>query len=357
VACGDLDGSDVLRNWILFIPGGLLAATVLRRGEALALALGFTALIEFVQVGLPGRDPAFQDLALNALGAVTGLVLIRRGLGRWTRAMVLLWVSLGWLAPLVLLVPSTTPHDLYGQWTPRFGRVAAYSGRVLDAAVGGLHVHSWKVDEKEILDSAIVARAPIHLQLNAGPEPRSFAPVFQIMDGRQQGVIELGALGPDLLLRGRNPARILKLDQPDVRWPGAMEGVAPGDTVTIVIDRGRDSVCMSVDDRERCNLAPSLADGWGFVLYLEGPPLWFRQMMSVFWALGLGGLIGLVARSWRRALAFATALAVVGYVGTLISPDVRPSLAHAGVLVLGALIGALLQRPVVWLWRELRPTS
>jgi hypothetical protein len=357
VACGELDGSDMLRNWILFVPGGLLAAIVLGRWRALALGLGFTALIEFVQVGIPGRDPAVQDLLLNALGALTGVVVMRRGLGRWTRHAVAATAALTWLVPLVLLIPETTPHDLYGQWTPRFGGSGYYQGRILNVSVGGLVVPSWKFDDKAPLDSALVRRATLHVVLEAGPVLARRAPVFQIADAEENAILELHALGPDLILRGWNPARILKLDQPDVRWPGAMDGVAAGDTVTIVVDRGRDSVCMSVDDRERCNLAPSLADGWGFVLYLEGPPLWFRQLMSAFWALGLGGLIGLTARSWRQALAFTTALAVVGYGGTLVSPDVRPSVAFSAVLVLGALAGALLRRPVVWLWRELRPTA
>jgi hypothetical protein len=357
LACGSLAGSDLIRNWILFLPGGFLATLVLGRWRAVALGVGLTTLIELAQLGIPRRDPALQDLLLNSIGALSGAVLASRGLGRWARTATAFGAAIAWAAPLILLVPKTTPYDLYGQWTPSFRRTARYPGRILDASVGGLFVPSRRVVEKAPLDSAVLERHPIRLLVEVGPAPEARAPIFQIVDGLQNGILELHGLGPDLVLRGWNPARILKLDQPDTRWAGAMGGVGAGDTVTIVVDRGRESVCMSVEGRERCDLAPSLADGWGFLMNLEGPPLRLRRMMSVFWAVGLGGLIGLVARSWRQALAFATALAVVGYAATLISPDVRPSLAHAGVLVLGALIGALLQRPVVWLWRELRPTS
>jgi hypothetical protein len=135
-----------------------------------------------------------------------------------------------------------------------------------------------------------------------------------------------------------------------------MLGVAIGDTVPVVIDRGHGSVCMSVGEREQCNLAPSLGDGWGHVLYLEGPPDWFRSLMSLLWAIGLGGIVGLTSGSPRSALAFATTVAVIGYVGALLSPDVRPSTLHAAVLVSGALVGAMTRSPFMRLWQTLRPT-
>lgn len=354
VWCGDFDGSDILRNWILFIPGGVLAAAALGRGRGLAIPIALTCLVEFIQVGVPGRDPALQDLLFNGLGAWTGALLTLRGLHDRARRAVPLLVAAAWLAPLLLLIPRTTPFDLWGQWTPRFGGHPHYQGKILDASVAHVAVPSGRVDDKPTLDTAIVARSPIRLRLTAGPPPPAAAPVFQIVDGRQQGVIELLALGPDLILRGRNPARILKLDQPQARWVGAMEGVPVGDTVTLVVDRGRDSVCMSIDDREHCNLAPSLADGWGHVLYLEGPPHWFREMMSILWALGLGGLVGLTAGTRRSAALLVAGLAAIGYVGSVLSPDVRPSVLHAGVLVMGTLAGILVRDPLVRLWEELR---
>jgi hypothetical protein len=359
--CGEFDGSDMLRNWILFVPGGLLAGLALRRRWALALPIALTCFVELAQVRIPGRDSALQDLILNGLGGLSGFWLARRGLGAWGTRTVAAVAAVAWLAPLALLVPKSTPNDLYGLWTPRLGRMALYDGRIIEASLGPLAIPSHRVDEKRALDSLVVHRAMLHVLLEVGGQPGSTAPVFQINDGHRQDVMDVLALHSDLILRGRTPARILKLDQPDTRWTGAMDGLSEGDTITLVVDRGRDSVCMSiegssVDRRERCNLAPSLADGWGHVLYLEGPPLWFRQLMSVAWAIGLGGLIGLCSGSWRSALGFATGLAVVGYVGSVISPDVRPSVFFSAVLVAGALLGAVLRDPVVALWKELRPT-
>jgi len=356
VACGELDGSDMLRNWILFVPGGLLAGLALPGWRGLLLPVALTAVVEFVQIGVPGRDPAAQDLVLNALGAVTGALVAFRGLAPWARRLTFAAAIVAWLAPIALLIPRTTPYPLYGQWTPRFGNRAAYEGKILSSRVGNVELHSWRTDEKTALDAAILARAPVRLGLIVGQMPRALAPVFQIMDGEQQGVFELHALHSDLIVRGHNPARVLKLDQPDVRWHDAMAGLSPGDTVTLVIERARGSVCMSIDEREQCNLAPSLGDGWGFVLNLEGPPRWFRELLSLAWALGLGGLIGMTTRTWRWALGITAATALAGYIGPMISPEVSPDLIHAAMLVLGGLAGAALREPVVRLWRAARPT-
>ena len=356
VGCGMFGGSDIIRNWVLFIPGGLIGALVFPMRWAVALPVFVTVVVEVVQIGVPGREPALQDLVFNSLGAASGVLALRNGLPHLSRRFLGVAVLLAWLAPLPLLVPQTTQDVLWGMWTPRLGGSVHYMGRVLDASVGEHRVGPGRLPGKPAVDAAIARREPVRVVLEVGPQPTSWSPVFQVVDGEQQEIVLLGALGPDLILRGHNPARILRLDQPDVRWPDALSGVAVGDTVMIVVDRGRDSVCMSVGDRERCNLAPSLAEGWGHVLNLEGPPLWFRALLSMGWALGLGGLLGLTAGSHRTAMIVATTLAMVGYLASTLSPDVSPSLLHAGLLVCGALAGALTRRPIVLLWKELRPS-
>jgi hypothetical protein len=92
-------GSDGIRNFAGFVPVGLLLVGVLyrrapRRGPSAAwtaVALGFSLslLIETLQVWLPSRVSAAEDLALNTLGTAVGalvagaaLRLIRAGLQR-----------------------------------------------------------------------------------------------------------------------------------------------------------------------------------------------------------------------------------------------------------------------------------
>jgi hypothetical protein len=261
VRCGMFDGSDILRNWILFVPEGLLAGLTLGLAPAIALPIGFTVVIEILQIDIPGRDLGLQDLIFNSLGALTGVAVARWGLARWSRRVLSGAAIAAWVAPIVLLIPMATPFDLYGLWTSRFGNVTRYSGRIVEASVGTLAVESRLVRERAVLEAAITHRTPVRLLLEVGQAPASLAPVFQIRNEYEEAILELGALGPDLILRGRNPARILKLDQPEARWSGAMLGVAVGDTLPVVVDRGRRSVCMSVRERVQCNLVPSLADG------------------------------------------------------------------------------------------------
>jgi len=356
IACNDRDASDILRNWVLFLPGGFLAALTLGPVQAVVFPICPTAAVELLQLQIPGRDPALQDLIFNTLGAVSGVLVAQRGLRRRAQRATVAVAAVAWLAPLFLLIPQPSRHDYYVQWTPQFGRMAHYEGELLTASIGDVSTGPGWVGEKAALDGEIARRSPIRLSFQAASPPAALAPVMRIGDRSQREALQIGALGPDLILRGWSPARVLKLDQPDVRWVGAMDGVAVGDTVTLVIDRGRDSVCMSIDGRERCNLAPSLADGWGHILYLEGPPAWFRDLVSLMWAAGLGGLMGLASGSRRSALAAVFGVALVGYLASHISPDVRPSVFYATTLVVGAVLGALLRPYVIGLWTELRPS-
>lgn len=351
VACGTRDVADIILNWMLFLPGGALVATAMGGRRTVALTICFTVAIEALQIGVPGRYPALQDLIFNTLGALSGVVLIRKGLGRSGQRLLGVASAVAWLAPLLLLIPKTSPRELYGLWTPSFGNVAQYEGRILDASVDGLSVESRIFRNKSALDAAITQRKTIQFLLEVGPPPPTLAPVFQVNDGMRQEVLMIGALGPDLVLRGRNPARILRLDQPDARWPGAMLGFTVGDTVTIVVDRGRQSVCMSVATRQRCDLAPSLADGWGHLLYTEGAPAWLRTLVTLLWASCLGVVLGAASGTRRAALAAGMVMAVVGYAASHLSPDVRPDELHAALLAGGSLLGARLRLPIGRLWR------
>jgi len=129
-----------------------------------------------------------------------------------------------------------------------------------------------------------------------------------------------------------------------------MEGVTPGDTVILTVHRSVDSVCISLDERTECALAPSLGDGWGFLIYLEGGPNWIRTLTSLAWALGLGLVLGLVSDPTRSALVLGPLLALVGYVASHLSPDVSASAVHAALLAGGTLAGIRLRRPFARLW-------
>jgi glycopeptide antibiotics resistance protein len=66
-------GFDLLGNIALFAPlGGSLRWLGLRLRPAVALGAGLSAVIEIVQLGIPGRFTSTDDLILNTVGAAVG---------------------------------------------------------------------------------------------------------------------------------------------------------------------------------------------------------------------------------------------------------------------------------------------
>ena len=79
LASGRLDGSqlEVLANVLLFVPAGLLLATVLRRPLlTIALCVLGSASIELAQrEWFPTRVPSIADVEHNGFGAVLGVLI------------------------------------------------------------------------------------------------------------------------------------------------------------------------------------------------------------------------------------------------------------------------------------------
>jgi hypothetical protein len=358
VACGWSGTADIIVNWMMFLPGGALMAMVFAGKRAVVLAVILTVVIETLQIGIPGRTPALQDLISNTLGAVSGVVLVRRGLGRRAQHVLTATAVVAWLSPVVLLIPTTSSSDLYGQWTPAFGSLEKYEGRVLAASVGGIAVRSGLLPTRAGLDAAIVERRPVALTLEVGPPPSTFAPVFQLVDAERVALLSVGARGQELVLRGENRARALGLHQPAIRWEEAMRGLPAGDTVMVTLDRSRSSACMSVGLRTACGLAPSLAEGWGHLISLDASPGWLRTLASVVWTISLGLVLGATCADIRLAAIGGTALGAAGLLASSLSSDVRPDATLAAVLAVSALLGGYLRSPLLRLWQtHLLPPS
>ena len=84
---------EVARNFVLFVPLGLLLAGALPRRHALWRVIGVAALasvfIEIVQwLFLSGRNPSVDDVLYNSAGAATGAVVfaLLRGARQFRRA-------------------------------------------------------------------------------------------------------------------------------------------------------------------------------------------------------------------------------------------------------------------------------
>src|SRR5690606_31700674 len=91
--------ADAVLNVAMFVPVGMLLATVLRPLPTVAVALALTSAIELLQLLVPGRDPSPGDILFNTLGAAVGLAILRVGHG-WLRPGARLGTGLavGWTA-------------------------------------------------------------------------------------------------------------------------------------------------------------------------------------------------------------------------------------------------------------------
>jgi glycopeptide antibiotics resistance protein len=71
--------SEMAFNVVMFLPVGVLAALLIRRRRwplALLAGLGFTTIIELLQVPEPDRISDPRDLVMNTAGAVLGVLIV-----------------------------------------------------------------------------------------------------------------------------------------------------------------------------------------------------------------------------------------------------------------------------------------
>lgn len=342
VACTDKGVADLILNWILFIPGGALLAILIGLRPAVLACAAITLGVEVLQISTPGRDPTFQDLVFNSLGGWTGARLM---VGPWPKRLDFAGAAIGaavWLAPVVLLLPFVTGTIMYGLWTPRMGAQEHYTGTVTRSVVGGDEVFSMRIPDEIDIRGALLERKPIEVSLEVGAPTGAFSPVFMLSSRRRTEHLTIAVVGEDVVIRGMNVARRLRLDQPYSHAPGAFSGLAPGRRVELELDRARRSGCFFVDRTETCGIAPSLGDGWAFLRNPSGASLSGRARVSFFWALTIGLWIGFALGGTRGWLAGA-GTSLVGLLMAFLSPDVRPDLVHAGLLALSAGAGALLR--------------
>ena len=344
MACGARGLADLIANWVLFIPLGMAAARLWSPRTAIGVSLVVTLGIEGLQQLLPGRVPALQDILMNTLGGATGAWIVLRSHTPAPFRAVAGLAAIWWLSTPFLLVPATSSGEMFGQWASPIGGFETYQGQVLSADVGGVPLPSTRIPDEESARRALTEREPVNIRFVVGPPPTALAPIVSVLDWHERPIFLLGAIRNDLVLRGRNTARMIRLDQPDVRWAGALSEASIGDTVLVRVESGRGSLCMSVEGTTRCRLAPGPGDGWAFLLNLEGGPELLRVALAVGWALGIGFMMGLAPRTPMRGVAAGIGLAALGLVAGFVFPDLRPAPIHAACLAAGALVGALVRR-------------
>jgi hypothetical protein len=326
--CGGRGTADALVNLILFAPLGIgLALAHVRWWRAVLAGALLSTLVELAQTVIPGRDPSLGDVLFDTLGAAAGfgcVILAPRAarLSAAVSARLSLASAVLFAAAVVLtgalLRPCYPKSRYYGQWTPNLGHLEWYQGRVLSASIGAIPLDSAALQNSDAVRDALFRGTTVTVHAIAGASPPGLASLLSIADDHERDIMLVGPDRDDLVLRYRMVADGLGLDKPDVRFPGALRTVRPGDSLSVRAWSPRvGEFCLSRDTAVACNLGFSPGDGWALLYYSESFPRWLKLVLSGGWVAVLVAPVGF----WLRKRAeSAVALALVG-ADLLILPD------------------------------------
>jgi hypothetical protein len=331
LVCGDRGTADAILNLLFFTPLGIALAHR-RRGALLALVTGtaLSASVELAQLVVPGRYPTFGDVVWNGLGAAVGALTVF-GLsahltapspwaGRVTAVLTGGALALGgWL-----LGHAPTTADYYGQWTPDLGYMPQYRGQLVSATLDGIPMPSARLADDVRASARLDADWTVQARVVKGAPPPAVSPIFSVYDADEAEILLLGAHGEDLVLRERTRAKAIVLDHPDLRLPGALASLAPGDTLDIAARRDGGGRCLSVAGRETCGLGFTPGRTWGLLLYLEGPAERIRRVVDALWLFVLLVPVGFLSPSVRSLAANGALAGVLGVAAVALTRLVAP---------------------------------
>jgi hypothetical protein len=299
LACGDMNGVDVLLNVLLFVPFGATLAVATRTWRRAAVtAASVSLLIELLQVSVVGgRDATISDLITNSAGGLIGAALAswHHALLRPTpvraRALALIAASaaIAIMAATAQLLQPSIPHmGLWGQWTPQRLQFEPYTGTLHAFDVDGFAIPYELVPAYEalrlaMLDGSTVAR----VRLTTG-EPPSRLAVIARLGSRVQEVLLVGAIRDALVYRTRLTSRDWGLRTPALLVPHAFPAVGE----SVVVEAGvrerawyaRVESPRGVVSRE---LPFSVALFWNLILPFDLPLSPATRWLSALWLAGL----------------------------------------------------------------------
>lgn len=337
VACGELGGTDVVLNVLLFLPLGVgLGLLGARRRTAIGGMVAATLIIELLQVFIPGRDASLGDVLANSLGGALGFFLathretLVRPSPRFERFMLTTW-GMVWLAVTSIsafaLVPSPTRSQYYGLIARDLGtNLPAFPGTVLHPRIDTITITDWEVPDHAI--GELLAR-PEGTTVRATLVPAAcptgtIAGILQIADAKQREIVLLGQAGADLVFRVRTGASVLRLRPmyytlTDVF--GDTQCRVSGDPIRVEAAYSREKIVLRASDDQRPSLSTSISatvtDGWR--LFTPGQTFVranaSAQVFGALWVFCLSfpfGYLGGAGRGKGRALLVVAVVALLG---------------------------------------------
>jgi hypothetical protein len=343
--CGSRGAGDAVLNTVLFLPLGLLLGLRWRPWVALVAGLALSSCIEVLQLSIHGRHSTVGDIVWNGLGAGLGAVAairIRRWLSPGARRRSAVPVAVGLPVVYLLLAgwaiaPTGTDARYFGQWTPDLSFMPRYQGTLLEAELDGVPIpRGAPYPDEQDPRAGFAADWDVRARVLVGPAPASVSPVVSIYDEDRQEIFLLGIHGTDLVLRERRAGDAVGLDRLDLRWRGALAGVAQGDTVVLGARRVGGDRCLALDGEALCGLGVTPGSTWGLLLFLEGTGPLERTVLGMAWMGTLWLLVGLLGGE-ARSVARATG---AGALLMLLVTGITPLSAPVPLEWLGMLLGA-----------------
>lgn len=343
--------ADAISNFALFLPLGVLAGTLgwpFRRAALLGLALSL--LVEAAQLIVPGRVTSGLDVVSNALGAAAGHAFLCRFVPFWLSSemrarsvaqvgavlALALAVLAGWLQQ-----PLASHAAYYVHRPPDVGHLAPWSGELHSARLGDTEIQNGRAHEPAAIRRALAGdhRVLIEAVWNEFPE-RLGSPLLVTTQDSQEIWI-LGVEEHDLVHRYATRAQSLGLQGGYVRWPDALAGLDPPRMLSLEAVRSRGDVCLRVNERRRCGLAPGPGDHWQLLIPGGSTTARWRPWLSGVCVLIGAGTLGIAGGLGGFPAVLTTGLAAAGAVwGAPLITGVRPAASGLSALAVGAFLSA-----------------
>lgn len=345
--CGRRGVADAINNVLLLVPVGVALALVMPGMiRPMVVAVGLSATVELIQIGIPGRDANVVDLLFNSIGSGTGLSIVRSAKYWLLPRRVVCWVLCGASASAAIGVvmlsglllepaPSKKVHEIL--LTPESPTPPPYSGTLVHAFLGSLSLTRSELVPPHALQTLLAAGARLELHVTRGPVMHGLAPIIILNAREKEELVLIGVQGSDLVVRFRTRAASLLLDQPDLRLRGALRNAAQGDTLEIALWKHEGLYCVAVDAVHQCGMGYSIGQGWALLLYRSSWPRRIQDLLSAGWLAALLVPVGFWAPMHR-----AVVLIWLACLGTIIIvPGFTATVATSLQQVTGAVVGVI----------------